>query len=106
MRLSFWVRFVRFVALLPLALGLLSCSQTSGTTAADAQAFMDKAEAELMKLNVADNHSGWVHQTYINDDTDFLAAADEERLIGRTTELVKEAAKFDNLTLPPDLRRK
>ena len=94
------------VTLLPLALCLLSCSGTPGISAADAQAFMDKAEAELAKLSVADNHAGWVHETYINDDTDFLAAAADERLIARTTELVKEGAKFDKTTLPTDLRRK
>ncbi|MDQ1473433.1 MAG: peptidyl-dipeptidase [Bryobacterales bacterium] len=75
-------------------------------TLAEAQAFMDRAEAELMKLGVMDQRAGWVHETFITDDTEMLAAAADDRLIARTTELVKEARRFDSLTLPAILKRK
>jgi peptidyl-dipeptidase A len=101
----------RSLALLPLALTLFSCSKTpeasgGGSSAADAQKFMDSAEAELNKLAIAAERAAWVQQTYINDDTEFLAAAADDRLIGRTTELVKESARFDKTEVPADLRRK
>jgi peptidyl-dipeptidase A len=75
-------------------------------TAAEAQSFMDKAEAELMKLGIMDQRADWVHETFITDDTESLAAAADDRLIARTTELVKESKRFDGLALPASLKRK
>lgn len=75
-------------------------------TVTEARAFMDKAEAELMKIGIMDQRADWVHETYITDDTEALAAAADDRMIARTTELVKESKRFDGLTLPADLKRK
>jgi peptidyl-dipeptidase A len=91
------------------ALSLLMVLQTSAAappTVAEAQVFMDRAETELMKIAIADNRADWVQATFITDDTESIAAAADERLIARTTELVKEAKRFEGLTLPADLRRK
>jgi peptidyl-dipeptidase A len=73
---------------------------------AEAQSFMDAAEAELLKLDVMDQRANWVHETFITDDTDLLSAAQDDRVIARTTELVSESRRFDGLKLPADLRRK
>jgi peptidyl-dipeptidase A len=75
-------------------------------TVADAQAFMDKAQAELLDLNTIAGRAGWVQETYITGDTELLAAKESERLIERTTKLVEQAKQFDDVQLPPDLRRK
>jgi peptidyl-dipeptidase A len=75
-------------------------------TVAEAQAFMDRAEAELMKIAVLDNRADWMHETFITDDTELLAASEDEKVIARTTELVDEGKRFESLNLPPDLRRK
>ena len=75
-------------------------------TAADAQAFMDKAEAELLALSNEGQQAGWVQETYITPDTEALSARALERAIGRTTELVEQSKQFDSLNLPPELRRK
>jgi peptidyl-dipeptidase A len=75
-------------------------------TVAEAQAFMDRAEAELMKLAILDNRADWVHETFITDDTELLAASQDEKVIARTTELVNEGKRFESLNPPPDLRRK
>ena len=48
----------------------------------------------------------WVDETYITDDTDLLTAAENDRLIARTTELVDQAKQFSGLDLPADLKRK
>ena len=71
-----------------------------------AKAFLDRAEAELLKLNITDERAEWVHENFITDDTEILAANEDEKVIGRTTELVEESKQFDHLQLPPDLRRK
>ena len=75
-------------------------------TVNDANAFLDRAEAELLKLNITDERAEWVHENFITDDTEILAANEDEKVIGRTTELVEESKQFDHLQLPPDLRRK
>lgn len=95
-----------FPAIVAAGLLLLATRAQAAPTAAQAKAFMDKVEAELLKLGVADNRANWVKETYITDDTEWLSAAGDDRVIARTTELVKEARQFDGLTLPPDLKRK
>ena len=75
-------------------------------TAADAQAFMDKAEAELLALSNEGQQAGWVQETYITPDTEALSARALERAIGRATELVEQSKQFDGLNLSPELRRK
>jgi peptidyl-dipeptidase A len=90
-----------------LVIALLASPAFAATpTVAEAQAFMDRAEAELMKLAVMDNRADWVHETFITDDTELLAASEDEKVIARTTELVNEGKRFEGLNLPPDLKRK
>jgi peptidyl-dipeptidase A len=89
---------------------LLVCAQTSTATSqptvAEAQAFMDKAEAELLELSSFAARAGWIQATFITDDTEFVAAKEGERVIARTTELVEQSKRFDSLDMPPDLKRK
>src|ERR1019366_1195532 len=73
---------------------------------ADAKAFMDKAEAELLKISTLQNRAGWVEETFITDDTEIPSAFQIERTIARTTELVNEGKQYESLKLPPDLKRK
>jgi peptidyl-dipeptidase A len=98
--------FPRSAALLALPLLVLSTLHAAPPTVAEARTFMDRAEAELLKLSSIDQRAGWIHETYITDDTEILGAAQDEKVIARTTELVNESKRFDSLTLPPDLRRK
>jgi len=78
----------------------------STPTVADAKAFMDRAEAELLKINILQQRATWVQETYITDDTEILSASENDRVIARTTELIDESKRFDSLKLPPDLKRK
>ncbi|HEX4135255.1 MAG TPA: M2 family metallopeptidase [Bryobacteraceae bacterium] len=75
-------------------------------TVADAKAFMDRAEADLLKMTVLQQRAQWVQETYITDDTELLAANADERVIALTTDLINESRKFDSLALPADLKRK
>jgi peptidyl-dipeptidase A len=75
-------------------------------TVAEAKAFMDRAETELLKITVLGQRAEWVQETYITDDTELLSASQNERLIARTTELIDEGKRFESIPLPPDLKRK
>jgi peptidyl-dipeptidase A len=77
-----------------------------GASAADAAAFIKAAEDTLSDLAIAAERAAWVQSTYITHDTEILAAKAQERLIATTVRLAKEAARFDGLELPADVRRK
>lgn len=91
------------------AVGLLASvtaiAQTKPTIA-DARAFLDRAEKELLDLSNKSGRAQWVQATYIIPDTEILAAEAQEKAIAATVRLAKEAKKFDNVPLPEDLQRK
>jgi peptidyl-dipeptidase A len=78
----------------------------AGPTAEEATRFVEEAEARLAKLNEDQQRAAWVQATYITEDTQIIAARENERLINAGVELAKGAARFDNLELPYDTRRK
>ena len=75
-------------------------------TVAEAEAFMDQAEQTLLDLDIAAGRADWVKSTYITEDTETLAAREDERSIAATVDLTKRATRFDKLQMPPDLARK
>ena len=81
-------------------------AQVNPPTVAEAQEFMNKAEAQLAELSVKVNRATWVQENFITDDTQALAADAIDQVTAVTTELVEQAKRFDGLTLPPDLARK
>ncbi|MCU1324368.1 MAG: Peptidyl-dipeptidase [Acidobacteriaceae bacterium] len=81
-------------------------ASSAAPTAAEAQSFMDRAEADLLALTNEASRAAWVQETNITDDTEAIASKANERLALRTNQLVLEARRFDKLTLPPDLTRK
>jgi len=104
---SYWPSRSAFAALV-IVTGVVAFAQTKAAApaVASARAFMDRAEAELLKLSTMGERAEWIDETYINDDTDILTAAENDRLIARTTELVDQAKAFNGLDLPADLKRK
>jgi peptidyl-dipeptidase A len=78
----------------------------SAPTAAEATQFVRDAEARLEQLGIDQQRAAWVQSTYITHDTQIIAARENERLIGAGVELAKQAARFDGLELPYDVRRK
>jgi len=75
-------------------------------TIADAQAFLERAEAQLLVVNNQANQADWVSETYITQDTEPISARASDRSIGLTTALIAESHRFDQLQLPPDMARK
>jgi peptidyl-dipeptidase A len=75
-------------------------------TPATAAEFVDHAEQELLELTVAAERANWVQSNFITVDTQEIAAAANENLLNATTRLAEEAARFDGLELPYDIRRR
>src|ERR1700693_3729390 len=72
-------------------------------TVAEANAFLDEAEANLLALATDAGRAAWVQSTHITDDTEILAAQANERSIAATVSYAKKATRFDGLKLPADL---
>jgi peptidyl-dipeptidase A len=102
MRLS---SFLLAAALLP-AIAFGQTQTSAAPTVAEAQTFMDKAEADLLVLSNEASQAAWVQATYITDDTEALSAKANERLLSKTNEIVIGARRFNGMKLPADLARK
>jgi peptidyl-dipeptidase A len=76
-------------------------------TAAEADAFIARAERELAEFGVISARAQWVNATYITPDTDALAAHFGTIGTEMQVRLANEAARFQNAPgLSPDTRRK
>lgn len=82
-----------------------SAESSKPPTTADAQAFIDSTNAELLKLVTDASHSEWTAETDITDDTEATDALVNERVTARTLELTAESHRFDHIQLPAALRR-
>src|SRR5262245_13277284 len=74
-------------------------------TAADAMAFLDRANARLLDLAIKSNRASWVQSTFITHDTEQMAAEREHDLVAATMELAADAVHFDGIDLPVDVAR-
>ena len=75
-------------------------------TEADAQAFMDRAESKLSSAGHHLERLLWVQSNFITSDTSVLAAAADKDYIELGVKLANEAAKFDDIAMNADLKRK
>ena len=75
-------------------------------TVAEAEEFMRNAEIRLNDLSVKASRASWVQSNFITDDTEIISADANEALIGATTELAKQATRYDHLKLSDELSRK
>ena len=79
-------------------------ASTSPPRSPKPQEFIQHAETRLNDLNVKASRAAWVQSNFITDDTEQMAAEANEVLIGATTELAKQATRFDHLKMPPNWR--
>ncbi|RYD58104.1 MAG: peptidase M2 family protein [Sphingomonadales bacterium] len=63
-------------------------------TAADAQAFIDRVQAEYTAFNLNASRVAWINATYITEDTDALAAEYGARGTEMAVKFALEAAKY------------
>jgi len=81
-------------------------TQQGPPTVAEAEEFIRRAETRLNDLTVKASRAAWVQANFITDDTEQIAADANEVLIGATTELAKQATRYDQLKLSGELARK
>ena len=75
-------------------------------TVDEARRFIDDAEKKLLDLWIKDARANWVHETFITDDTEQMAAETDEAVASATAELAAQSRRFDGLKLPEDIARK
>src|ERR1700753_2153828 len=94
---------------------LLACSlvvsavaqkpSTAPPTVAEAKAFLDRANAALLKAATDGSHAEWLAETYINEDSEATTARLNEQGAKLSLDLIEESHRFDKLTLPAEMRR-
>ena len=75
-------------------------------TPPEAQKFISQAEQDLFDLNVKASRASWVHDNFITDDTEQIAADANEIANTAATRYAKDAHRFDHVQLVPELARK
>src|SRR5271169_4653746 len=95
-------------ALLPLLsfLFVIQAQAASKPTVAEAEQFMNQAEARLNEIEVKTARASWVQENFITDDTQALSADEQDQLTAAATELIEQTKRFESLSLPPALARK
>jgi peptidyl-dipeptidase A len=79
--------------------------KAGAATPAEAQAFIDRANAGLLKVNTDASHAEWTAQTDITDDTEATSGRLNEQATALTLQLTAESHRFDHVQLPTQLRR-
>ena len=72
----------------------------------EAEAFVAASEGRLLEAWNERDQADWVYSTYITYDTARIAARASARTLALEAELAVAAARFNDLELPADLRRK
>jgi len=102
-------------ATLGAGLGLVACgggsstpssTTTPGATAADAKAFVEKADAELLDLSRRLSQAQWVSSNFITTDTESISANTYQAFIAATMKMAKDAARFDGVQVDADTKRR
>jgi peptidyl-dipeptidase A len=90
------------------SLAISATAQTSGhkpPTVAEAQSFLDRANAALLKSAVDGSHAEWLAETDINEDSEATSALLNEQSSSLQLQLIAESHRYDKLTLPVSMRR-
>src|SRR5689334_19022718 len=74
-------------------------------TPAEADAFIKDVEAESRAIYPELSAAQWVSVTYINPDTQLLAAKANERYLSMLKRRVDESKRFDGVSLAPATQR-
>jgi peptidyl-dipeptidase A len=82
-----------------------AASIAAASTPAEAQVFVDRANALLLKANTDASHAEWTVETDITDDTEATSARLNEQTTALTLQLTAESHRFDHVQLPARLRR-
>jgi peptidyl-dipeptidase A len=81
-------------------------SNASVPTPEEARKFIESAETRLLDLWIKSQRANWVHETFITEDTETMAAEADQNVKAATAELSAEARRYDGLKLSQDVARK
>jgi peptidyl-dipeptidase A len=100
--------FLLFAAFVSVPSVLHAQKQSAGKppTIEEARAFLQEVEQRMLELSIAAGRASWVQATYITGDSEALAAMLSERAISAAVEYAKQATRFDQLKLTPEMARK
>jgi len=89
------------------ATALSACVKNTppGGTVETADEFVARLNKEMLDLGKEVGAAQWTYATYINRDTELLAAKADERTKEFVTRKIQEARRFDNQELKPETRR-
>ena len=97
---------VRYLLLCVVALAATPVLAQPTPGEAEAAAFIERAENELLAAWKDNARASWVQSTYITEDTQILASKASEKATALAVHLAQEAARFQSLELSDDLSRK
>ena len=86
------------------AIGCQSVSKPAGSTMS-AQAFIEKANADLAKAAQNASHAAWLSSTYINIDSQAVSAKAFQEYNELSVSYAKQAATYDQGAQQPDVAR-
>jgi peptidyl-dipeptidase A len=75
-------------------------------TVEEARRFTTDAETRLLDLLVKGQRAEWVHETFITDDTEQMAAEADQNIKAAVSELAAQSRRYDGMQLPEDTARK
>ncbi len=81
-------------------------SSVQQLTQQDAQAFLDNVETQMKALVIEASRAEWIYQNFITEDTSALASQENQKYTEAGVKYAMEAAKFDNVEVTPEQRRK
>jgi peptidyl-dipeptidase A len=96
--------FVLFLCTAPFS--MLAQTASTTPTVEEATQYINDAEQNLLDLGIKASRASWVAENFITDDTEQISADANEILNTASTKYAKEAHRFDNLQLPPEMARK
>jgi len=83
-----------------------AAEKAAAATVEDARAFVASAEAELAEISEYAGRVFWIQANFITFDTNWLAARTGAETTELAVRLANETKRFEELDLPPDLKRK
>lgn len=75
----------------------LQTTQEAKPSAAEAEAYTTRVNAELKELWADSSRANWIKENFITDDTDALAADADEKVMAYSARAIKEAARFNDV---------
>src|SRR5690606_21461537 len=113
------IRAVLALSIATAVLGLAACDKsptpattatsasTAGTVPADetADQFIARVNAELKDMQPELTKPQWLSNTYITDDTEFLAAKSNERYLSQLNQWIEQAKRYEGQQMAPETAR-